>query len=255
MTHNLDLHDTFSVMIPGACALCLFAYFCGDGWAEFAKHLSELSVGSSIVFLAFCYICGELLQALGQSVLKPVLRRFGGGEPLLWAVPEKEESLGGKEAHAYKLLPEVECRSILEFLKAEYKCNDISKELMNDLFSHIKTKVYAHDAYRMECIKMLTKANFYSTMAVLLVLTPVIYGVAKCACGEHGVVLYAPFNGSICYICPADCISGRALLVILAVSWSLAVLCAVRYRFFNIIYNRILLSSYLVQEKAKAEKP
>lgn len=182
------------------------------------------------------------------------MRRLQGGEPLLWVVPKRVPTAAGvKEEYVGDLLPEHECRSIMKFLKAEFGCEDISKELLNALFTHIKIKVYANDSYRRECIKMLTKANFYSTMAVLLMLSPVILRCAECVSGGYGVVLYISFIGMY-FIAPAGwCIDGD-MLAMAAVAWPLAVLCAARYRFFNIIYNRLLLSSYLVIEKEKEKK-
>lgn len=251
MTHNLDLHDTFSVIIPGACALCLAAYFCCDDWADCVKLLSDLSVGGSIIFLAFSYICGEFLQALGQFSLKQIFRLLFGGEPLLWVVPK----LVNKDDETMceyntKLLSEPECRDILQFLRKECGCDNISKEQMGSLFSHIKTTVYAKDVYRTECIKMLTKANYYSTMSVLLFLNPVIY-LTVSAFRESADVFIYDCCDDLCFICFSGGSNGVVNLTILLVSWLLAVLCAWRYRFFNIIYNRVLLSAYLSLAKEK----
>lgn len=252
MTHNLDLHDTFSVIVPGACALCLSAYFYCDDWEEFIKLLSDLSVGGSIVFLAFSYICGEFLQALGQFLVKPLFRSVFEEEPLLWIVPEVvNNDEGSKEEYSTKLLSKEECRKIMEYLKSECNCENISKEQMGTLFSHVKIKVYADDVCRTECIKMLTKANFYSTMTVLFGLVPVVYFAVSELCEKETTSLSFPPE-CICFACQDCYINSDVMPFSWAISWGLAVICACRYRFFNVIYNRILLSSYLsLSEKEK----
>lgn len=251
MTHNLDLHDTFSVIVPGACALCLSAYFCCDDWADCVKLLSDLSVGGSIVFLVFSYICGEFLQALGQFSLKRVFRSYFGGEPLFWIVSESESKDDVVEGgYNTEFLSKPECCDILQFLRKECGCDNISKEQMGSLFSHIKTTVYAKDVYRTECIKMLTKANYYSTMSVLLFLIPVIYLVVSAYRRRNDIVLDAPF-GDLYGFYLSGGINSAAMLSLFISSWLLAVLCAWRYRFFNIIYNRVLLSAYLSLAKEK----
>lgn len=241
MTRHFDLHDTISVMIPGACSLVLVLRFTCGCSAEVMQQLSELSVIAALLVLACCYFIGEFLQGIGEVTVKNYYRHFSGGEPLFWLLPRE-----CKQSQDDTLLPPCACKEVLDHLAETLHILLMTKESLMQCFPHIKTKVYAHEVYRMECIKMLTKANFFSAMAVLFFLVPFLHllvvhcgGEGCCIvsyCLTHDIWSYTSSSAHPCWVEGVLYVAG---------SWGVSFGCARRYRFFNIIYNRTLISAYL----------
>lgn len=240
MTRHFDLHDTISVMIPGVCALGLMlCFFCGSS-PEKMRMLADLSISSSLLLLACSYIIGEFLQGIGEVTVKKYYRHCAGGDPLFWLLPRE-----GEQAHGHPLIPTCACRGVLDHLAETLHIFHMTKERLGECFPYIKIRVYAHDAYRMECVKMLTKANFYSAMAVLFFLAPCVH-LLSAHCGGDGccVVSYCLTHDIWSY---TQSIHSHCAEITLnfVVSWGISFGCARRYRFFNIIYYRCLISAYL----------
>lgn len=241
MTNNLDLHDTISVIIPGACGLCCLSYFYYGDINEVVKMLTSLSVGTAVLFITISYIVGEILHALGELSVKKYYKRYSGGEPLLWLLKSARE-----HPRAKKFLPEKVCSDVFQSLVINF--NMAGEEtnaagFIEKSFSHIKKTVYANDASRTECIKMLTKTNFYSAMAAMFLL--VFLGYTCTA------VINTNWN-DLCYELKHfkwDEVDFSKFALsetqkIIAGSFLLTWLCACRYSFFNIIYNRTLITAY-----------
>lgn len=170
MTRNFDFHDTISVVIPGACAVILLLFFYSSSAAQFMQFISALSVGSSLVFLVLSYAIGELLQALGKAMVKDE-GIFGYQEAAYTKVLQHENA-----QEKYKnFLNREECQQVRDALSSHFGWDTISETQLHSCFYHIKVKVYSHDVYRAECIKMLTKLHFFSTVMALSVLSPVMY--------------------------------------------------------------------------------
>lgn len=240
MTRNLDLHDSISVMMPGACALGLVWFFSCDLSTEGLQLPSELSVSAALLVLTCCFIIGEFLQGVGEVTVKKYYRHFEGGNPLFWLLPRDE-----KHPHGGSLLPPCACKDVVDHLAEKMHILLMTKERLGECFPYIKIRVYAHDAYRMECVKMLTKANFYSAMAVLFFLAPCVH-LLSAHCGGDGccVVSYCLTHDIWSY---TQSIHSHCAEITLnfVVSWGISFGCARRYRFFNIIYYRCLISAYL----------
>lgn len=251
MTKNFDFHDTISVIIPGACALCVVAFLRCDSWKNFSEIMAQLNVGSSVIFLGLSYIAGELLQGIGEGIVKALYRRVGGGEPLHWILPVGKKA-DGRPAHADKLLSEKTCEAVVHAIKTEYS-GEIDKTQLGNLFPQIKVKVYADDIYRTECIKMITKANFYSAMTILC-LGIFIYFIYRDVVALRAMMSVRGYSFHSLSNLPFLSMlfsqrSGQTLLSIIAVC-----ICAKRYRFFNIVYNRILLSAFLAISNREKKK-
>lgn len=249
MTRHFDLHDTISVMIPGACALALgWSLYCGSP-AEALERLPELNVGVSLVLLALSYVIGELLQSLGEKTVKAYYRENDGGDPLMWLLPKEKD----QEFHA-GFLPKQTCEAVMSALKEDWGDSECSKDkLMDPYFPCIKATVYEHEVFRSECVKMLTKANFYSAMAVLFFLAPPVYGLILLF-GTPCYTLSYCLTHDIMGIGPSVPMGCVEWLVFLFLSWGLGCASVQRYRFFNIIYIRCLISAYAVVHRNIAKK-
>lgn len=240
MIRHFDLHDTISVMIPGAAALSLiFLSYSGSG-TETAQMFSSFSVCSSLVVLALSYILGEFLQGVGEWTVKSFYRHFLGGEPLEWLFIS-----GSKQRVSDDFFPTAFCQKVVSVLKKELGMEFVSGQEIGQCFAHIKAVVYTDEVSRVECIKMLTKANFYSAMTVLCFIAPLLYFIIASVgrdccilsyCLTHDIWSYTSSSAHPC------CVEG---VLYVAVSWGVSFGCARRYRFFNIIYNRTLISAYL----------
>lgn len=248
MTTSFDLHDTISVIVPGACVLALLGYFSCEDWSGFFSVLKELSSGVSFVLLIPCYLAGELLQSFGKIMVKKLMYARPCKDPYFWVFNTKNPS---------DFLTINDREKILNSLKVRFpwwKTEKIkwNETLLNSCFYYIKLKVYEHDAYRTECIKMLTKMHLFASMTALCVLTPMIYMVMSLysafrCCEIHCLsrAVYIPSSCRhyslgeffvVCFLC--GCVG--------AAWWRLT-------RDFNRIYNRCLYSSYLAM-LAKEEK-
>lgn len=251
MTRHFDLHDTISVMIPGACSLVLVWLFTCGCSSEGVQLLSELSVSAALLVLACCYFIGEFLQGIGEVTVKNYYRHFSGGDPLFWLLPRE-----GKQSQDATLLPACACKDVLDHLAETLHILLMTKESLKQCFPYIKTKVYAHEVYRMECIKMLTKANFYSAIAVLFFLAPCLHLLADHCCGEDCcIVSYCLTHDIWGYYTQSAHLSCAEGLISFGLSWGIAYGCAHRYRFFNILYYQGLISAYLELTKPLKKNP
>lgn len=240
MTSHFDFHDTISVMIPGVCAMGLFGAFTCGSPAEGVQQLSGVSVGASLLLLACSYIIGEFLQGIGEYTVKRYYRHCSGGEPLYWILPREDKHLQGDS-----LLPASACRTVVAHLAKTMCIHPMTKEILGQCFPHIKTRVYAHEIYRTECVKMLTKANFYSAMAVLFFLVPIFLLLSSPCRGEGCCIVSYCLTHDIWGLTSSTHLSCVERILSFTISWGISFGCARRYRFFNIIYNRSLISAYL----------
>lgn len=229
MTRNFDFHDTISVVIPGACAVILLLFFCCSNWGQFVHHLSALTVGSSLVFLTSSYAVGELLQALGKLMVKH------GGCFAHQEAPYTKVLLQNKHPENYKnFLTMEECRLVQTALSEHFGWAHISEGQLYSCFYHIKIKVYSHDMYRAECIKMLTKLHFFSTMMALSILAPVMYVAVALSFAPH--------------------FSLWEFLSIFLLSSIIGYGCSKSREDFDNNYNRCLFSSYLAIVEAEKQQ-
>lgn len=251
MTTSFDLHDTISVIIPGACAIALLGYFSCEDWEAFFNILKQLSSGVSLVLLLPSYVVGELIQSLGKMYVKRHLYVRPCKDPYYWIFNTRNPS---------DFLTLNDREKILDSLKGRFpwwKTEKIewNEMLINACFYYIKLKVYAHDAYRTECVKMLTKLHFFASMMILCWLMPIAYLVmslcsAFSCCGTHCLTRAVFFSSP----CTQYSIGGFLMVSLLFGScgaWWMHLT-----RDFNRIYNRCLYSSYLaILEKEKESTP
>lgn len=247
MTHTIDLHDTISIIIPGTCVLCVTALFHYNDVSEMLPLLKEFSIGSSILFLACSYIVGEVFQTLGYFLVKIVYEKFHlfGGDPMFLLLRSEDKQSG--------LLPASSCRQVLDYLEKDLKFRPAKEKELGACFYHIKTKVYAHDAYRTECIKMLSKANFFSTMSVVTLLLPVLFYFVAPSAQTNDCVVYC-FVHDTYHITSNSSFCGINMLMCILAYFLMVYLCIKRYHFFNTIYNRCLLTAYLAVRKNSSDE-
>lgn len=250
MTNNFDFHDTFSVLIPGGLALGILTFlYCGTAEGVF-ELVSALSIGDSIVLLGAGYIIGELTQALGKYFVKTFISSNSLDDPYNWIFETPKDDSSDKAP----FIPQEACERVWKSLCTEFgwqECNELKINIarLNSCFYHIKMKVYAVDAYRTECIKMLSKLHFFSSLLAICMLTPFAY-LLKLAFSE-----ICPCCGPCCGdLCDCPCCPFRILLPLFCLG--VCVICGFAsyrcYLDFNRTYSRCLYTSYLAvleQEK------
>lgn len=242
MTHPMDLHDTISILIPGAIAVSVgFIFSCGSV-DEMMQGAASLDISKSLVFLAFSYVIGAFLQEAGKWFVKKASIFGVSDDPYYWVL---------KEHVPCDFLPEADCKKLLKILKIRHSWKKINneKEALQSCFYPIKIKVYAHDSYRSECIKMLSKLHLFSSLMILSIMMPIVYGVMA---GYSILVNVLPCQELPCLCCWAvhsHYSLGKFLIVLL-----ISIICGraseYSYKGFNKAYNRCLYSSYLaIMEK------
>lgn len=243
MTKNFDFHDTISVVIPGACAWCLFVYLKSATWKECVDVIARLSVGGTVIFLGLSYIVGELLQAMGKFILQTDILSAYVDDSYQKVVDENVSVDDCRD-----ILPPSKCAHLREYLRTAAQNNDV----VGNFFYSIKLKVYSNDVFRTECIKMLTKMHFFSTMMALFIMAFIfcgaiifllLFSLPNPECASQCRLLHyvgAHFDIMHCFL----------LLLILGMG-IYGTMNA--YRTFNQHYARCLFSSYL-EIMAKEEK-
>lgn len=259
MTHPLDLHDTISIIIPGTIAVSLVCIFSCDSLDAMLQEGVSLDISKSLVFLAVSYVVGAFLQEAGKYFVKraPI---FGvSDDPYYWVLMEHVPC---------DFLPEADCKKLLKILKHRHSWKKSSAEAdsaekrkreieeLQSCFYPIKIKVYAHDSYRLECIKMLSKLHLFSSLMILSILMPIVYGVMAAS----SLLVNVPLCQELHCLCCCASHSHYSLwefLVVLLISIIFGCASEHFYKGFNKAYNRCLYSSYLTimekEEKGKAK--
>lgn len=245
---TIDLHDTVSVLIPGACALCIIGVFGCNIDAATIEMLSNLSVASSLLFLAAAYVVGELLQALGKWAAKTLINPHNGGDPYLWILRSCEP-----RSFYADFLTRDACRQVQALLKKEFGFKKLGEDELNSCFYHIKMTAYSVDAYRTECIKMLSKLHLFSSLLILCVLTPIAYVIMAIFSSPCEVANYCYVHDSFSFKSAAH-FSWHGFFVILFASFFCGRIIFLCFLQFNKSYNRCLYTSYLAV-KVGGKKP
>lgn len=249
MTKNFDLHDTISVVIPGAGAWFLIVYVNCATWKECVDIISKLSVGGAAIFLCLSFIAGELLQGMGKFILQCGILKPWVDDSYQKVV----DSIGSSDVCQNILLP-AKMKQLREYLQKELQMDHKKEAAEGNLFYIFKLKVYRNDVYRLECIKMLTKAHFFSTMMALFL-------VAFLCCGAVILLLafaqQSPECAAQCRIMHYVCSHFEFVkCLIILFFWGGGIYGALKaYCMFNQYYAKCLFSAFLeLVEEENAKK-
>lgn len=252
MTHPIDLHDTISILIPGAIAITMVCIFKCGSVDEMVQGGASLDISKSLVFLAASYVVGAFLQEAGKYFVKRASIFGVLDDPYYWVL---------KEQVPCDFLPAADCKRLLKILKLRHSWKKGSAEAgsaekrkrekddLQSCFYPIKIKVYAHDAYRLECIKMLSKLHLFSSLMILSLLMPLVYGGMAVSSILINVAQRQEV-GCLCCCASHSHYSMWKFLVVLLLSIVCGRASECIYKGFNKAYNRCLYSSYLaIMEK------